>query len=418
MSGGARQMELGSRIRSFDWRTIDIRAIAEPIAIASPLALIISAQEPVMTTVALLFLAHSWRERDWGWVRRGWFLAALALWFYALLRTLLLNPTATGALTALQEIHFAIYAAALAEWILPRQQARDRLLWATIATVTFYSVDCLLQYAIGRDIIGRPMIGDRLTSVFGKPGVGAEIGWLYLPATMGLWRKGYPLAAAALGLACVAAVLLSGDRMGLLIALAAILLFAIVAGRRARKALVVALPVFAVLLGVVLYFNPEAYQRQVETTAQTIHRVDESVYGLVFLTSLRVARDHPLFGVGVRDYEAFCEQPKYGPLRVGSEQYKRCQGHPHNIYLQWLAETGIIGLVLYVAFAALSLKAVIEAAPAHRDDLLFIALAVCLALRFWPVATTTSFYSSWSTEPLFLILGWALSYCRPARDDP
>jgi O-antigen ligase len=417
MSGDARQLELGSRIRALDWRTIDFRAIAEPIAIASPLALIISAQEPVMATVALLFLAHSWRERDWRWVRRGWFLAALALWLYALARTLLLNPTATGVLTALQEIHFVVYAAALAEWILPRPQARDRLLWATIATMTFYSLDCLLQFAIGRDIIGRTLFnGNRLTSVFGKPGVGAEIGWLYLPATMGLWRKGYPWLAGALGLACVAAVLLSGDRMGLLTALAAIVLFAIVAGR-ARKALLVALPVFAVLLGVVLYFNPETYQRQVETTAQTIQRVDESVYGLVFLTSLRVARDHPLFGVGVRDYQAACEQAKYGPLRVGAEQFKRCQGHPHNIYLQWLVETGIIGLALYVAFAALSLKAVIEAAPAHRDDLLFIALAICLALRFWPAETATSFYSSWSAAPLFLILGWTLSYARPASDE-
>jgi hypothetical protein len=76
-------------------RTIDFRAIAEPIAIASPLALIISAQEPVMATVAILFLAHSWRERDWRWVRRGWFLAALALWLYALARTIVTNPTAT-----------------------------------------------------------------------------------------------------------------------------------------------------------------------------------------------------------------------------------------------------------------------------------------------------------------------------------
>src|SRR5262249_5484059 len=97
-----------------------------------------------------------------------------------------------------------------------------------------------------------------------------------------------------------------------------------------------------------------------------------------------------------------------GPLR-----YNRCQGHPHNIYLQWLAEAGIIGLALYAALGLLSLKAVIDAYPAHRDDLVFLALGVSLALRFWPVATNTSFYSTWSTAPLFLILGWTLSYSRP-----
>jgi O-antigen ligase len=416
MSGESRELEIGPRLRSLNWRTIDFRAIAEPVAIASPLALIVNAQEPVMSIVALLFLAHSWRDRDWAWVRRSWFLAALALWVYALARTLALNPTATGALTALHSIHYAIYGAALAEWILPRPEARARLLYATIATVAFYAADCLLQFAIGRDIIGRVLYqGSRLTSVFGKPGVGAELGWLYLPATIGLWRKGFPWLAAALGFASVAAIALTGDRMGLLTALAAIVLFAVLA-RRVRKTLLVALPAFAALLAALLYFNPAIYQRQVEQTAETIDRMDQSAYGLVFFTSLRVARDHPLFGVGVRDYQAFCVDEKYGPLRVGPQQYQRCQGHPHNIYLQWLVETGIIGLALYVAFVGMTLRTVIQAAPAHRDDLMFIALAVCLAWRFWPIQSATSFYSSWATAPLFLILGWTLSYCRPEED--
>src|ERR1700722_14055289 len=122
MGGEAEQKGIRSRLGSLDWHRIDFRAIAEPVAIASPLALIVSAQEPVMILVALLFLAHSWRERDWSWARSGWLLALFALWAYAFLRTLVLNPTATGVLTALQWIHFAIYAAALATWILPERK--------------------------------------------------------------------------------------------------------------------------------------------------------------------------------------------------------------------------------------------------------------------------------------------------------
>src|SRR5580704_19614008 len=150
MADAAGQTDFRSRLRSLDWRNLDLRRIAQPIAIASPLALIVSAQEAAMIAVALLFLAHSWRERDWSWARSGWFVALLALWAYASLRTLLLNPTATGVLTALQWIHFAIYAAALATWILPQARARDQLLWALAATIAFFSLDCLVQYVVGR----------------------------------------------------------------------------------------------------------------------------------------------------------------------------------------------------------------------------------------------------------------------------
>jgi O-antigen ligase len=199
--------------------------------------------------------------------------------------------------------------------------------------------------------------------------------------------------------------------MALLLALAAILLFSIFAAR-AHKTLLLALPAIALVLAGLLYFNPTIYHRQVETTETIVSRVGDSVYGLIWKTGLAIARDHPAFGVGVRNYQTACLDERYGPLLVGPDEFKRCQGHPHNIYLQWLAETGAVGLVLYCAFAALALAAVIRAAPAHRGDLLFGALAICLALRFWPLATTTSFYSSWSTAPLFLILGWTLAF-RP-----
>ncbi|HLW90669.1 MAG TPA: O-antigen ligase family protein [Roseiarcus sp.] len=416
MSGEAKELDFGSRLRSLDWRTIDFLKIAEPLAVASPLALIISAQELVMAVISLLFLAHSWRERDWAWARRSWFVAALGLWAYAFLRTLLIHPTATGVLTALQWIHFALYAAALAEWILPRPQIRDRLLWATVATMTFYALDCLLQYEVGRDIIGRPTPDGRLTSVFHKPGVGAEIGWLYLPAMVGLWGKGYPLAGAALGLISIVAVLLSGDRMGLLIALTALILFCILAAR-IRRTLLVAAPAAALLIGAILYFNPAIYQRQVETTATIIERIDQSVYGVLVLTALEVTRDHPVFGVGVHQYQKACLNEKYGPPLVGRFQYKRCQGHPHNVYAQWLAEGGVIGLVLYASFAIAAFGSVFQIARAHRGDLVLSALAVCVALRFWPIETSTSFYSSWAAEPLFLVLGWALSYRKAEVED-
>jgi O-antigen ligase len=416
MTGGAIETGFRARLAALDWRALDLRSIAEPIAICSPLALIISAQEPVMILVGLLFVADSWRARDWAWLKSGWLRALLALWVYAFFRTLLLHPTATGVLTALQWIHFAVYAAALATWILPRKEARDRLLLALVATIAFFSLDCFLQYATGYDIIGRPKEPNRLTSVFRKPGVGAEIGWLFLPAVAGLWGKGRPLAAIALGVIAFAAVLLSGDRMALLLALAAIVLFSIVAAR-GHKALLLALPAIVLVLAGLLYFNPTIYHRQVETTETIVAKLGESVYGIIWKSGLDIARDHPAFGVGVRNYQAACLEERYGPLLVGPDEFKRCQGHPHNIYIQWLAETGAIGLIFYCAFVGFSLAAVIRAAPAHRGDLLFAALAICLALRFWPIATTTSFYSSWSAAPLFLLLGWALSFRRQEGGD-
>jgi len=403
-----------SWIRPIDLRALDLRAVAEPIAILSPVALIVSAQEPVMTLVAFLFVWRSWRIGDFSWARQGWFAALAALWIYALVRTLAGYANATGALMALHWIHFPLFGAALATWILPEERARRRLLIAAAVTMAFFSADSLLQYALGRDVIGRGLYFDRLTSVFGKPGVGIEMAWLFLPATLGLWQLGRKAAAAALGAACVLAVFLSGDRMGLLIVVSEAALMGVFV-RSLRKPALIGLPLAAVLLGAALWANPATYHRQIETTATVIRHFDESAYGIVFKSALDIIHDHPVFGVGVHNYQSACLDARYGPLLVGADATPRCQGHPHNSYLLWFAEAGAIGLLLYCAFVGSALWALVRAAAANRDNLVYFALAAALAMRFWPLSAGTSFFASWSAEPLFLALGWALSYRQSPR---
>jgi O-antigen ligase len=140
---------------------------------------------------------------------------------------------------------------------------------------------------------------------------------------------------------------------------------------------------------------------------------------------VEIARDHPIFGVGVHRYQAVCLDERYGPALVGPAALPRCEGHPHNLYLQWLAETGAVGLAGYCAFVVLSLAAIWRRARGAAADAVLHGLAAALVLRFWPLSAGTSFYSTWSAEPLFLLLGWALSYgpalrfgsARPAAAD-
>jgi O-antigen ligase len=366
------------------------------------------------TVVALLFGWHSWRAKDFAWAKQGWFAALLSLWAYSLVRTLVGHPNATGALVALQWIHFPVYAAALAHWILPDERSRNRLLLATAGTLAFYAFDCLLQYLVGRDIVGRPAWNFRLTSVSSKPGVGLQMSWLILPMVLGLWQKKNPGLAIFLGLLCSVAILLSGDRMALLILLGYAVLMALILPR-VRKPLLIALPVIAAVWGLILYLSPTMYNREVESTAQVINHVGQSAYGAVFESALEMAKDHPIFGVGIHKYQAVCLEPQYGPEKVGPALLLRCLGHPHNVYLQWLAETGLVGVALYIAFVVLSLRKLIQSERVNRNNLIFFGLAASLAMRFWPLSAGTSFFSSWSVEPLFLIVGWSFAYCAQDR---
>ena len=50
-----------------------------------------------------------------------------------------------------------------------------------------------------------------------------------------------------------------------------------------------------------------------------------------------------------------------------------------------------------------------------RRNVLFAGLVATVLMRLWPLAPTTSFFQNWSAIPLFLMIGWALSYLPERR---
>ncbi|HUG14501.1 MAG TPA: O-antigen ligase family protein [Thermomicrobiales bacterium] len=60
-------------------------------------------------------------------------------------------------------------------------------------------------------------------------------------------------------------------------------------------------------------------------------------------------RDHPITGVGPGNYNA-----RYADYFVRSE-FRTSQGHAHNFYIHSLAETGVVGLALYLVLIASAL---------------------------------------------------------------
>ena len=60
-------------------------------------------------------------------------------------------------------------------------------------------------------------------------------------------------------------------------------------------------------------------------------------------TSYKLFTQSPLFGIGANNYRNSCKQIKY-------DSVKNCSTHPHNIFFQILAETGILGTIIYIYF--------------------------------------------------------------------
>jgi len=149
----------------------------------------------------------------------------------------------------------------------------------------------------------------------------------------------------------------SGSRGGL-IALVAALLAAVVVAQRRRVALVATVSVLT-LGGMILavWLQPSVWEQRSSALGPGSGRAD------LWDVAWHVAADHPFTGVGLDNYPDVAGEyvRRVGPLRavdlIANEPHEA-----HNLYLQMLAETGLVGLALFVGFSVACLRSAWRAA--------------------------------------------------------
>jgi O-antigen ligase len=173
------------------------------------------------------------------------------------------------------------------------------------------------------------------------------------------------------------------------------------------KRLVLLFATGAVLLGLATEVSPQVRGRM-QLTAQALSAnasgVDAALTGRgrIWSAALCMAREHPINGVGVRGFrDAFpgCD-PQPGVVAAWGTGVAL---HAHQIVLEVLSETGVIGLLIWLAGAALAWRAwrFADAAARTRARPAMLALAVSV----FPLNTHLAAYSTFWGGVLLLLAG-------------
>ena len=163
---------------------------------------------------------------------------------------------------------------------------------------------------------------------------------------------------------------------------------------------------FGGVLLVVLTLTVPQVRERIQRTTQALTADETGVdsalsgRGRIWGAALCMAREHPINGIGARGFrEAFpaCDpEPAQTPAWGAGPAL-----HAHQIVLEILSETGLIGLLLWLAGAALAWRAWRYADEAARDRARPAMLA--LAVTVFPFNTHLAFYSTfWGGLTLLL----------------
>lgn len=222
--------------------------------------------------------------------------------------------------------------------------------------------------------------------------------------------------AATVSFLCVAGVVYTQSRAAL-VALA-VVAFAIGVLHRVRLPVLAGATCAAIALGSLVI--PHSLAQRVDaltdgTKANASFRDNNSLRGRTSenLAALQMWADHPLVGVGPDNFELHYQS--YSE-EIGIDTRAEARG-AHNLYLESLAETGVLGATAFLGIVGLALTGAWRARARFegRDALLGEGLAVALGAFLICALTLHSAYARY--EWIFLGLGLTAGYLarRPAR---
>ena len=292
--------------------------------------------------------------------------------------------------------------------------------YALVLCFSALVVDGYIQYFTGVNLAGFKISGNRVSSFFGHEWImGSYLSRLF-PLLFALFlikkKQKYEIYfIGALFILVDVLIFMSGERSAFFF-LNLSTVFIIILIKEYQKFRLVTF-IIAIICVVILSLNSSTLnERMFKDPAKDMGLTKSSEEAVIFSpqhdslirTAYNMFKDQPLLGHGPKMFRIVCADEKY------ATGVNPCLTHPHNFYIQLLAETGIIGFLflfsalVYVIFTALrQLKSIIFKQNRPLSDYQVCLLAGIL-ITVWPLTTNGNFFNNWLMISYSLPVGFYL----------
>ena len=101
--------------------------------------------------------------------------------------------------------------------------------------------------------------------------------------------------------------------------------------------------------------------------------------------------ENPITGAGVKMFRVVCSEPSI--IELVNSNAQACATHPHNLYLEIISETGLIGLFALFFFLFIFLLHIIKN-DLYKNE--YVGFVVLLVTIFWPISSNGNIFNNWN----------------------
>ena len=383
-----------------------------------------------LSLIALYFLIKSISRKYWSYYNNTIVYGFLLFSIYVIIRALLSEFPINSLINEGSVFYFRYIFFAMGVWyLLDHNPYLSKNLFIIIfACVSIVIIDGIYQYFVGFNFLGfQKHSPTRLTGLFNEePIIGRYISFLSL-FIFGLILENFKFSrlifilSISFLLISGIAIFLTGERAPLFyLIIFVFLIFIFLKKYRFYQFLGLVLSILIVSL--TLQFNPSAKTRVIDLSMKQISETKFPFFPYSehheqhYISALKMFNDNPIFGLGTNTFRNHCLKSKY------IYKDKSCNSHPHNFFIQILAELGILGFFFICYFfgylSYFLIRQLLFQIKLRKDRLIpfkNFSFFLILFVYWWPLIPHMSLYNNWNNTLMMLPLGFLMKYLYTSK---
>ena len=290
----------------------------------------------------------------------------------------------------------------------------------SLILILFVSIDVIIQFIFGKNLLGFSPHEGRITGVFGTEAIaGAYLQKFFIFGLIGVFLithlKNYKINIYEILFFSIVIFgsFVASNRMSFIIIMTLLLFLALfykIFRKKLLFCLIIAIPVFLVLFktspDINYKFNDfkKKTQTLLEKTISLINKEENknirlSNHGKIYLASIKSFNENKILGGGLKSFRYQC-------FKFVNEDNIRCSTHPHNYHLEILHDSGIVGfslLTFFVIFLLISKYKSFKSYPlSYAEKIIFSLIVLNFLGEVFPLKSTGSLFSTWTGTVLWL----------------
>ena len=412
-----------------------------------PLILIFSNSiaDIIVVMASLFFIYISAKNNDWFWLKEPWVKICLITYIWLIITSFFAYNEELALSRSISWIRFIIFAASLQFFFLNNKKNLNRLIFITLIALAYVNIEMLIEkfngfslYSYLREtlfesprFLGGP---HRLSGPFkDAPKSGIYLAYFIFPVALGALKiiknKLFHVPTIILLFFTLNLYLIyeSGHRASMISIFISLTLFIIYFFWKEKK--IIFFSFLIIFISSFLYISKSNFKEEnmINKTILEIKNYNNSAYGALSLTAFKMFKEYPFFGIGVKNFRIACEYDKFlskGHIDTGYgvspwkghynqkiQKYYQptCSSHPHNLYLTWLAETGLIGFLLFISFIFFICKKILKNKKIISKQMVALGIIITLFPKLIPMMPSMNIFSNWNAICFWFLIGWLLS---------